>query len=217
MYVPKANAITDDAVRAFVHEVGVAEVVTVGLDSYPLSTLLPIIWDGDRVIAHFARANKHWEQIDAGTPTLLIVRGAHAYVSPSWYPTKHEHGRVVPTWNYTAVHLRGRARVFHDVARLLEAVTMLTDTHEAGRDNSWSVDDAPAEFIDGMLPGIVGIEIDIEYVEAKAKLSQNRSDEDRRGVIEGLRDGRNQRGEHTVADQMAETLRSTASGGTIAW
>src|SRR5579863_9079782 len=98
MYVPKANAVSDDAeVRAFVDDVGAAELVTMGSDGFPRSTLLPIVWLGDRVVAHFARANRHWEEIAEDAPALLIVGGAQAYVSPSWYPTKQEHGRVVPT------------------------------------------------------------------------------------------------------------------------
>lgn len=196
----------ENTIRSFVREVGVAEVVTVGEDGYPQSTLLPIVWEGDKVIAHFARVNKHWEQIPDGTPTLLIVRGAHAYVSPSWYPSKQEHGRAVPTWNYSKVQLRGRARVFHDQEGLMNAIAILTEEHEAPREERWAITDAPADFIDGMLKGIVGIEIDIEHVDAKSKLSQNRPDEDRWGVIHGLRDGDDRRGEHRVADQMAALL-----------
>lgn len=207
MYVPRANAVTDDsAIRSFVRDVGVAEVVTVGDDGYPLSTLLPVVWEGDRVIAHFARANKHWEQIADRAPTLLIVRGAHAYVSPNWYPAKHEHGRAVPTWNYSAVQLRGRARVFRDAEGLLDAVTLLTNMHEGEREEPWAVDDAPPDYIDGMLKAIVGIEIAIEHVDAKAKLSQNRSDADRRSVIAGLCEGDDRRGEHQVAAQMLKSF-----------
>ena len=207
MYVPKSNAMADEArIRSFVDDVGVAELVTVGSDGYPRSTLLPILWRDDIVIAHVARANDHWEDITAGTPTMLIIRGSHAYVSPSWYPTKHEHGRVVPTWNYSAVQMRGTARIFHDAPALLEAVTLLTDVHESAQDAPWALDAAPHDFIDGMLRAIVGIEVRIEAVDAKAKLSQNRSLADREGVIAGLRAGGDRRGEHDVADQMALDL-----------
>lgn len=203
MYVPKSNAMSEDAeVRAFVRDVGAAELVTTGSDGFPLATFLPLVWSGDRVIAHFARANPHWEQIGPETPVLLVVRGAHAYVSPSWYAAKREHGRVVPTWNYSAVQLRGRARVFHDPAELLEAVTVLTEAHEGSRAQPWAVSDAPTTFIEGMLRGIVGVEILVEAVEAKAKLSQNRSAEDRAGVVAGLRAGGDERGEHQVAGAM---------------
>lgn len=207
MYVPASNAITDEAqIRAFVKEVGVAELVTVGPDGYPRSTLLPIVWRDDRVVAHFARANKHWQDIDNGAATLLIVRGDHGYVSPSWYPGKRDHGRVVPTWNYSAVQLRGTSRTFCEAEALLEAVNMLTNHHESGRDEPWAVDDAPAEFIDGMLRAIVGIEVKIEQINAKAKLSQNRSAEDRSGVVRGLRAENGYRGEHRLANQMETEL-----------
>lgn len=211
MYVPRPNAVSDDAeIRDFVRTVGVAEVVTVGEDGYPESTQLPIIWEGAKVIAHFARANGHWKRIADGEPVLLVIRGPHAYVSPSWYAAKQEHGRVVPTWNYSAVQIRGCARIFHDATGLLDAVTLLTKSHEEGRGNPWSVSDAPRDYIDGMLKAIVGIEIAVEQVDAKAKLSQNRSIEDRQGVIDGLRDGDNHRGEHQVAARMLESLPSSA-------
>lgn len=207
MYVPKPNAISDEAeIRAFVREVGAAEVVTIGADGYPLATLLPIVWEADRVIGHFARANTHWAHIADGAPVLLVVRGPHAYVSPSWYAAKKEHGRVVPTWNYSAVQMRGRASIFRDAAMLREAVTLLTNAHEGAREQPWAVTDAPSAYLESMLKAIVGIEIRIEDVAGKAKLSQNRSIEDRRGVIDGLRDGGDFRGEHRVADEMIRSL-----------
>jgi transcriptional regulator len=207
VYVPKPNALTDEAeIRAFVRDVGTADVVTVGPDGYPLSTLLPIVWDGDRVIAHFARANAHWQQITSGAPVLLVVRGPQAYVSPTWYAAKKEHGRVVPTWNYSAVQLRGRATISRDPDWLREAVTLLTNAHEGERDEPWGLTDAPPDYIDGMLKAIVGVEILVETVEGKAKLSQNRSVEDREGVVNALRLGGNARGEHQVAEQMARSL-----------
>ena len=206
MYVPRPNAMDDDDVRGFVKDVGAAEVITVDASGQPQSTFLPIVWDGDRVIAHFARANPHWEQIRNGAPVLLVVRGAHAYVSPSWYATKLEHGKVVPTWNYSSVHLRGTAEVFHDPARLEHAVTLLTETHESEREDAWAVTDAPSDFIASMLTGIVGVEIHVQSVEAKAKLSQNRPVADRMGVISGLEAENNARGEHLVAEAMQRSL-----------
>src|SRR3954470_19773802 len=113
MYVPPANAFDDeDEIRAFVREVVSAELITVGADGYPRATLLPILWDGDTVIAHMARANDHWAEI--GGPALLVCAGPQAYISPSWYAAKAEHGRVVPTWNYSTVHLTGTVRVHDD-------------------------------------------------------------------------------------------------------
>lgn len=207
MYVPKANAWTDVAeVREFVKAVGAAELITVGADGFPIATLLPIVWEGDRLIAHFARANSHWEQIKDGDPVLVVTRGAQAYITPSWYAAKQEHGRVVPTWNYSAVHFVGRARIFEDRDSLLQAVSLLTDLHEGGRAAPWRVSDAPDTFIDGMLRGIVGVEVSIDRVDAKAKLSQNRPAADREGVIAGLLAGPDTRGEHQMAFEMARSL-----------
>ena len=185
--MPRFNAVEDEAeLRAMVAEVGSAELITTAEDGYPRATLLPVVWEGDTVIAHFARANPHWQTIGQDVPALLVCAGAQAYISPSWYAAKDEHGRVVPTWNYSAVHLTGRVRIHDDVAWLRHAVTMLTDHHEIGRDARWRVTDAPPAYIDGQLRGIVGVEITVEKVEGKAKLSQNRSEDDRRGVVEGL-------------------------------
>jgi transcriptional regulator len=173
--------------REIVSALGSAELITVGRDGYPIATLLPIVWRADTVIAHMARANPQWQEIEAGAPVLLVCAGPQAYVSPSWYAAKAEHGRVVPTWNYSTVHLTGRAWVREDTGWLRTAVADLVDVHEATRVQPWHVTDAPERYIEGQLRGIVGIEVRVERVEGKAKLSQNRSEADRRGVIEGLR------------------------------
>lgn len=187
MYSPPFNRVDDEhEIRAMVRAWGTAELVTVDADGRPVATLLPIIWHGDTVIAHLAKANPHWRGITAGAPALLICGGPQAYVSPSWYATKAEHGKVVPTWNYSAVHLSGTAVVHHDADWLRTAVTQLTEQHETGRSDPWSVTDAPAPFVAGQLRGIVGVEIHVEKIEAKAKLSQNRSAADREGVVRGL-------------------------------
>ncbi|MBF0688718.1 MAG: FMN-binding negative transcriptional regulator [Cellulomonas sp.] len=187
MYVPVFNALDDaDEIRALVAAAGSAELVTVGTDGYPVSTLLPVVWDGDRLVLHMARANPQWRTIGDDAPALAVVTGPQAYVSPTWYPSKAEHGRMVPTWNYSAVHLTGRARVHTDPAWLRDAVTALTDRHEAGRPDRWQVTDAPEVFVEKQLRAIVGIELLVERVEAKAKLSQNRSAADHAGVVTGL-------------------------------
>jgi len=175
-----------DEIRRMVAEVGGAELITTALDGYPQATLLPIVWSGDVVLAHMARANPHWTEISDRAPALLICAGAQAYVSPSWYASKREHGKVVPTWNYSSVHLRGTAHVHDDSAWLRAQVTALTDHHEGDRADPWQVTDAPERFLQGQLRGIVGIEVRVERIDAKAKLSQNRSAADRRGVIDGL-------------------------------
>jgi transcriptional regulator len=135
---------------------------------------------------HLAKANPQWKALETGAQALLIFQGADAYISPSFYAAKAEHGKVVPTWNYLAVHAYGRADVFTDPERLLRIVTGLTDKHEAGRAETWAVTDAPADYIEKMLNGIVGFAIPIERLEGKRKLNQNRSAEDIAGVSKGL-------------------------------
>jgi transcriptional regulator len=185
MYVPHFNRVEDlDAARAFVRRTAVGTLIT-AQDGVPDATLLPILWDGDRVIAHFARANGHWKRIADGADGLIVVSGPDAYVTPSWYAAKAEHGRVVPTWNYSAVQLRGAVTIHEDPAWLEAAVTALTDAHEASRDEPWAVADAPEKYVAGQLRAIVGVELRVEDVDAKAKWSQNRDDADRAGVVAG--------------------------------
>lgn len=187
MYVPHFNALDDaDAIRSMVADIGSAQLITIGPDGYPLATLLPVVWRGDTVIAHLARANPHWKSIGADEPVLLVVTGPQAYISPSWYASKAEHGRVVPTWNYSVVQLSGRATVHDDPGWVRGAVDELVERHEGHRQTPWSSADAPQKYLDGQLRAIVGVEIAVERVEAKAKLSQNRSDGDRAGVVDGL-------------------------------
>lgn len=189
-----------------VASIGTGWLVTAGPDGLPAATLLPLIWRHDTVIAHLAKANPHWRQIGDATPALLIVTGPDAYVSPNWYASKAEHGKVVPTWNYTAVQLSGTARVHHDPEWLRAAVTDLTDVHESGLDRSWQVTDAPAAYVDGQLRGIVGVEFAVRTVHGKAKLSQNRSEADRLGVVGGLREAATDPRAAAVADLMAVGL-----------
>ena len=137
------------------------------------------------LIAHVARANPLWREA-AGTPVLVIFQGPQAYVSPSGYASKAEHGKVVPTWNYIMVQARGRLRAIDDAAHLHALVSRLTATHEAGRDKPWAVEDAPRDYIDATLKAIVGIEIEIEALAGKWKVSQNRSTADRQGVARML-------------------------------
>ncbi|KRF23433.1 FMN-binding negative transcriptional regulator [Phycicoccus sp. Soil803] len=202
MYVPHVNALDDEpTIRAMVAEIGSAQLVTTGADGYPLATLLPVVWRGDTVIAHFARANDHWKAIGADQPALLVVTGPQAYISPTWYAAKAEHGRVVPTWNYSVVQLTGRATVHDDVEWLEGALDELVEHHEGHREAPWHRTDAPERYISGQLRAIVGLEFAVERVEGKAKLSQNRSDADRAGVIAGL-DAETSPDAHAVAEQM---------------
>jgi transcriptional regulator len=216
MYTPPFNAVRDeDEIRSMVAAFRTAWLVTVAGDGWPVGTLLPILWRDDVVIAHMAKASEHWRAIADDAPALLIAGGPEAYISPTWYAAKAEHGKVVPTWNYSAVHLTGTVRVHHDPEWIRRAVTELTDTHEAGRDHRWHVTDAPEPYIQAQLNGIVGIEFAVRRVEGKAKLSQNRSAADRTGVIAGLRADRlephDAAGAAAVADAM-EQAGVTAGG-----
>ena len=206
MYVPRANAMAEQDVREFLAAHPAGHLVTVGADGRPDVTLLPVLVDGDRVLGHLARANEHWTRIPAGSPGIVVVSGADAYVSPGWYATKAEHGRVVPTWNYSEVHLRGAVTVHDDPDWVLDVVTRLTERHESQREQPWAVTDAPAKYVRSRLRAIVGVEVVVESVEGKAKLSQNRSDADREGAIEGLR-SEPAPGAHVVADAMERALR----------
>ncbi|WP_367650827.1 FMN-binding negative transcriptional regulator [Nocardioides sp. zg-1308] len=186
LYVPRFNVMDPDDVRGFVHAVAAAQLVTVGEDGQPDATFLPVLWEGDRLVGHLARANPHWRRIVTGSPALAVVTGPDTYVSPSWYAAKAEHGKVVPTWNYSVVHLRGRVTVHDDPDWVRALVTRLTDRHEEHRADRWRVTDAPEDYVTKNLRPIVGVELVVESVEAKAKLSQNRSDADRAGVAAGL-------------------------------
>ena len=135
---------------------------------------------------HVARANPIWKDFVATGQAMVLFQGAHGYISPSWYPAKQEHGKVVPTWNYVIVHAHGSMRAIEDPVWLRGLVGRLTDQHEAGRAAPWQVSDAPDDYIEKMLHAIVGLEITIERLVGKWKLSQNRSAADQRGVAEAL-------------------------------
>ena len=209
MYVPQFNAMGDEEVRRFLDAHPSGHLVTVGPDGRPDATLLPVIvdesGDGARVLGHLARSNDHWRRIADGGQGLVIVSGADAYISPSWYATKADHGRVVPTWNYTEVHLSGPVAIHDDPDWVLDIVTRLTERHEAHRDPAWSVTDAPEKFVRTRLRAIVGVELLVEGVEGKAKLGQNRSEADRAGAVAGLRAG-DDAAAYVVAREMEETL-----------
>jgi transcriptional regulator len=135
---------------------------------------------------HLARANPQWRMLESSPSVLAIFRGAQHYITPSWYVSKKEHGKVVPTWNYVAVHVWGRARLFEEQAGLLRHLKELTDRNESAFAQPWSVDDAPKDYINALSTAIIGVEISIERIEGKWKASQNRPAADRQGVVEGL-------------------------------
>jgi transcriptional regulator len=186
MYVPAHFAADDEAVRQLLADHGAADLVTMTAGGL-MATMLPFVHDPERnvLLGHLARNNEHWRHPVIGD-ALVIMRGPDAYVSPAWYASKREHGRVVPTWNYITAHVYGPMTVHDDPAWVEDVVRRLSDRHEAGRAEPWSVDDAPPKYISGQLRAIVGVEIAIKRVDAKFKLSQNRPEADVDGVIEGL-------------------------------
>ncbi len=135
---------------------------------------------------HLARANRQWQDIAEGAAVLAVFQGADSYITPSWYQTKAETGKVVPTWNYAVVQARGPARVIEDAGWLLAQINAITGDHEGPREHPWSVSDAPEDFIRAQLKGIIGVEIEITAIEGKWKVSQNRPVADRKGVARGL-------------------------------
>lgn len=190
MYLPPHTSIDDEAqIRAFVDATGIADLITVGADGRPDATTLPVLWDDGRVVAHIARSNPQVSRIVDGGPALLVVHGPDGYITPSWYASKREHGRVVPTWNYTQVQLRGTVTLHDDPDWTLEAVTRLTERHEGARERPWEVGDAPEKFVHTRLRAIVGLQIDVTDVEAKAKLSRDKPEADQAGVLDGMPDG----------------------------
>jgi transcriptional regulator len=155
------------------------------------------------LIGHLAKANPHANLADPSVETLVIFQGPNGYITPSYYAAKREHGKVVPTWNYIAIHAYGTLEIFDDSDRLLKVVTRLTDHHEAPRSAPWAVADAPDDFVQGMLRGIVGIALRITRLEGKVKMSQNRPANDQTGVVDGLR----QDGMTELADAVTKALR----------
>jgi transcriptional regulator len=199
MYIPAHFAAGDDAVRDLLARHGAADLITLTAGGL-LATMLPFAYDpaaGEQgaqwgaLLGHVARNNDQWRQPAQGE-SLAIVRGPDAYVSPSWYAATAEHGRVVPTWNYVTAHVYGQLVVHDDPAWVEDVVRRLTAKHEAARAETagqapaWSVDDAPRKFVEGQLRAIVGLELRITRIEAKAKLSQNRPAGDIAGIVAGL-------------------------------
>lgn len=190
MYTPPAFTVAD-LVEIFemIRQCRLANFITATSDG-PLSSPLPMFLDekeGEKGVlyAHLARPNPQW-QVDVIGHGLAVFMGPDAYVTPSWYASKAEHGKVVPTWNYTAVHASGPVEFFDDTERLLDVVSRLTNLHEGARQDPWATTDAPEAFISAQLRGIVGIRMPIVSLQGKRKMSQNRPEVDRQGVRQGL-------------------------------
>jgi transcriptional regulator len=193
MYTPKAFEVTDlPLLHAAMKQSELATLVTITTNGL-VATHLPLLLDETRgeygtLTGHVSRANVQWRETDANAEALIIFLGLDSYVSPNWYPAKQETGRVVPTWNYAAIHAYGRITFIEDPEWLRAMVSDLTKKHEASFPAPWQVTDAPAVYIDSQLKAIVGFEFQIVRLEGKQKFNQNRSVEDRLGVIEGLRE-----------------------------
>ncbi|MDR2992092.1 MAG: FMN-binding negative transcriptional regulator [Burkholderiaceae bacterium] len=194
MYLPPAFQLDDlDSLHAVMRGCPLATLVTRSGDKI-VADHIPFLLDaasGDKGVlrGHVARANPLWQAHPGGMEALVIFTGPDHYVTPSWYATKRETGKVVPTWNYVAIHAYGPLRVCDDPAWLRRQLDELTALHEAGRASPWAVSDAPADFIAQQMQAIVGIEIAITRLEGKRKISQNRSRADREGVVAGLAAG----------------------------
>ena len=190
MYVPPAFREDDlAALHAIMREARLANLVTAsdeGLVATPLPLFLaPEEGPCGTLYGHLARANPHWKLQPTGD-AMALFQGPDAYITPSWYSSKLEHGKVVPTWNYVAVHAYGPVEFFEDADRILGVVTRLTNLHERARAEPWAVTDAPEAFVRTQLRAIVGLRMPITRIEGKRKMSQNRSVADRAGVAAGL-------------------------------
>jgi len=210
MYVPAQFKedrvpILHDAIRKY----GFGTLVTSSEQEMEASHL-PMLLDPEpapfgTLLGHLARANPQWQRVKPGFEALAIFLGPNTYITPSWYPTKQQTGKVVPTWNYLAIHAYGSISFFDDAAELRDHVSKMTGMHEAPRAKPWAVSDAPADFVDQMVRAIVGFRLHITRLEGKWKMSQNRPQQDVSGVLEGLA-----REDGEAAAQIAEIVASRA-------
>lgn len=195
-----------EVLHALIRAHPLATLITAGAGGLAANLVPFILADaGDRgtLRAHIARANDQVDALRAGAETLVVFQGPEAYISPSWYPSKQEHGRVVPTWNYVVVQVQGTPRVIDDPAWIRAQIGALTQSQEGQRSRPWSVTDAPEDYVEAQLRAIVGVEIPILRIEGKWKVSQNRSAADRQGVYEGLHgEGINEAMARLVAGKM---------------
>ena len=207
MYNPAHFALTDpEALQRIIRQHPLGMLVTHGPEGLDANHV-PFEYDPTRgehgtLTAHVARANPVWQQCAGGAYVLVVFRGAEGYISPSWYPSKHEAHRQVPTWNYEVVHAHGRLTVRDDEKFVRGVVARLTRTHEATEPQPWKMGDAPSDYLDMMLQAIVGLEIAVTRLEDKAKLGQNKEPRDRQGAVEALQ----ARGRVPLAQAMGQTL-----------
>jgi transcriptional regulator len=192
MYVPAHFAIKNpQELHTIIRKHSLGALVTTGPDGLDANHI-PFEFDADHgalglLTAHVARANPVWQECKDGADVLVIFRGNESYISPNWYPSKHESHRQVPTWNYEVVHVHGRLNVMEEEKFVRGVVARLTRAHEMNEPRPWRMGDSPPDYIDGMLRAIVGIEVEIKRIEGKAKLSQNREVRDRLNAADVLR------------------------------
>lgn len=202
-----------DEISHFVESARAADLVTVNPDGLPIATLMPAIWkdlDPSReicgtLVMHMARANEQWKLITPGSKGLAIVHGTQAYISPTNYENKLVDHKVVPTWNYQSVHLSGTVEVSEDIELLRQIVSELSHHHEKSREVPWFVEDSDPQYFEAQLKGIIAIALHVTKVEAKSKISQNKSLEDRTRIIEDLFVS-GIPGEEVIANEMQKKL-----------
>lgn len=205
---PHFQETRQDVLHGLIREHPLGLLISNGAEG-PVANALPVLLDAEvppngRLRAHLAKANPQWRLLadNPASPVLVVFQGADAYVTPSWYETKRETGKVVPTWNYAIVQVRGRVKVIEDGDWLAQQISDLTVSQEGAREAPWAVTDAPPAFIQSQIKGIVGLEIEITDISGKWKVSQNRPAADRVGVAEGLGS------EGSTASDMARMVRS---------
>jgi len=195
MYIPPINKVDDwEEIVRFVASVRAADLVTVNPEGLPVATLMPMVWEDafsdamtyGRVVMHMARGNDQWKSITPGTQGLAILHGAQAYISPTNYSNKVTDHKVVPTWNYQSVHLSGTVEVSEDIELLRQIVTNLTTQHESRREVQWHAKEADPHYFELQLKGIIAVILRVTKVEAKSKISQNKSPEERNRIVEDL-------------------------------
>ncbi|NKB36561.1 MAG: FMN-binding negative transcriptional regulator [Gammaproteobacteria bacterium] len=212
MYVPKFNEEKDVSTLHTIIESNPLGAWTAIVDGEINANHIPFLLHRNKgelgtLVGHVARANNIWQGFSTEKDSLVIFQGDQSYMSPNWYPSKHEQGKGVPTWCYIVVHAHGVPKKIEDPEWLLQHVNELTDTHESKQGLPWKVSDAPEDFIDMLIGGIVGIEIPITTLTGKWKLDQNRSEIDRRGVIEGLTSTDNPESQR-VAEHIKQKMKS---------
>jgi len=211
MYQPKSFQQDNvDEMKAMMKAYPLATLVTTGqhgVEANHIPLILKEVAAGEHALwGHMAKANPLWQELDDNAHVLAIFHGPNGYVSPNYYPTKQEHGKVVPTWNYVAVHVRGELAFNHDDEWKLEMLNMLTQQHESQQKDPWSVNDAPKEFTQSLLGAIAGFEIKVTAIDGKWKAGQNQPNKNRQGTIDGLSASPNQ-ADKKMAQVMSDMLK----------